>query len=99
MDYNEINVCTDAGRIVIPIFKNKTDDDFVKKILDGNAMFVCSAMIQFYIVEEWSCDPVYPKTWFLGPSGALGILPATNALQNHNKAIRATYSTSQMKNS
>lgn len=67
---------------MIPIFtkKGKDNRDFVKKIIDGDAMFVCSSMVSFYIIDEWTENNPNTKSWYLGPSGALGILPGANAL-------------------
>lgn len=67
---------------MIPIFtkKGKNNGDFVKKIIDGDAMFICSSMASFYIVDEWTEDNPNPKAWYMGPSGGLGILPGVNSL-------------------
>lgn len=57
-------------------------------------MYIDSAMAQNYIIEEFTEFGKRKEIkWYIGPSGALGLLPGTNPLQNHNKATRSALMT------
>ena len=105
VENGEINISTDSGRIMIPIFsaeivKKKLRKEIRRMFMDGDAMYICPQMAQNFVVGEYGRADVKGNIeykWFLGPLGAMGPIPATNAFTQHLKSIRSSYLTSQMK--
>ena len=61
-------------------------------------IYICPSMIQNFVICEWASWGKDKRIkWCFPPSVALGVLPAMNPLQNHNKGVRSAYTGAQMK--
>ena len=97
---NELNILTDGQRMMTPIFDHKPSDkeDIKKLIEEGHMIFICPTMIQNFVISEFNSYGSDKRIkWCFPPSACLGLLPAMNPLQNHNKGVRSVYMGAQMK--
>ena len=77
IDKREINVMTDNGRIMTPIFKREVVKNGIHKktmrkmLEDGDALYICPEMANNFVVEEYWLEPEVDKRikWFFAPLG------------------------------
>ena len=58
VENGEINISTDSGRIMVPIFTaeiaaKKLKKDMRQMLIDGDAMYICPQMAQNFVVGEY----------------------------------------------